>query len=42
MKQPTVSVALDVSPEEYYQAPAEHARRLYRAYLQQLGEPAVA
>jgi len=26
-------VPLDVSPDEYYQAPAEHAVRLYQAYL---------
>lgn len=28
------SVSLDVSPEEFYRAPAEHAMRLYSAYLE--------
>src|SRR5690606_1804024 len=31
LEQPSVSVELDVTPMEYYRAPAEHARRLYRA-----------
>lgn len=36
--QPSVTVELDVTPDEYYRAPAEHAGRLYRAYLERLGE----
>ena len=31
------SVELDVSPEEYYRAPADHFQRLYRAYLERHG-----
>jgi len=27
-------VVLDVTPEAYYRAPEEHARRLYQAYLE--------
>lgn len=42
LDQPSVTIHLDVTPAEYYQSPARHAERLYRAYLEQLGEPPVA
>src|SRR5690606_8961071 len=35
---PSAIVTLDVTPEEYYLAPAQHAARLYRAYLEQFAE----
>ena len=33
---PTNSVILDISPDEYYQSPTAHARRLYERYLEQV------
>ncbi len=30
---PTKTVELDITPDEYYEAPADHARRLYRTFL---------
>ena len=36
LARPRHEVRLDVAPEEYYRAPAAHARRLYRAYLEQV------
>jgi len=35
VQEPTWRVELDISPEEYYQSPLEHAKRLYRAFLGQ-------
>jgi hypothetical protein len=32
IRDPIKTVALDVSPEDYYQDPAGHARRLYRHF----------
>ncbi len=32
--QPVRTVTLDITPDEYYQAPAAHITRLYQAYLQ--------
>lgn len=31
------TVALDLSPDDYYRSPAEHAKRLYTRYLEQHG-----
>jgi hypothetical protein len=33
VQEATRGVTLDVTPEEYYRAPAEHAARLYERYL---------
>lgn len=37
LREPRHTVALDVGRDEYYAAPAEHARRLYARYLEQHG-----